>query len=160
MAFKSGVSISADLITGEFDTHIDHERNHFLSIANVTDALDYLWASAEELGLADRIVLLVGSDFGRTPFFNAGEGKDHWPIGSYMVMEKNVAYTNQVIGETDEGHNAFTINPSSLSRDDSDGILIHPKHVHKALRRYPGIENSPVTEMFPFNSTEDLDFFA
>ena len=160
LAFKSGVSVSADLHEGGYDTHVDHDLDHTVLLGNATDALDYLWTYAEELGLADRLVLIVGSDFGRTPYYNAGAGKDHWPIGSFMVMEKNVAYTNQVIGETDGGHNAFKINSDSLLRDDDDGILIHPKHVHKALRRYLGIENSPITEMFPFNNTEDFDFFA
>jgi hypothetical protein len=75
-------------------------------------------------------------------------------------MEKNAPFTNPVIGETDGGHNAFRINPDSLVRDDNNGILIHPKHVHKALRRYLGIENSSITEMFPFNNTEDFDFFG
>ena len=30
-----------------------------------------------------------------------------------------------------------------------------PKHVHKALRRYLGVENSPGALRFPFNNTED-----
>ena len=92
LAFKSGVSVSAVLFEGGYDTHTNHDRDHALVMSNMTDALDYLWTTAEELGLADRLVVLVGSDIGHTPYLNAGEGKDHWPIGSYMVMKKMRLY--------------------------------------------------------------------
>ena len=110
--------------------------------------------------MADRLVVVMGSDFGRTISYNAGKGKGHWPIGSYVIMEKNAPFTNQVIGETDEGINAFPINPTTLERDNFDGVIIKPAHVHKALRKYLGIEDSEITQRFPFNNTEDFDFFG
>jgi len=160
VAFKSGVSVSADLIDNGFDTHSFHDRDHEPVIANTMDAIDYLWTYAEELGLADRLVVVVGSDFGRTPYYNSGDGKDHWPIGSYMIMEKNAPYTNYVYGLTDEGHNAQLINPSTLLPDQNNGILIYTKHVHKALRMYLGLEGSAAALKFPFNNTEDFQFFS
>ena len=48
----------------------------------------------------------------------------------------------------------------TLERDDTNGTIIYPKHVHKALRRYLGIEESPGAQRFPFNSTEDFAFFG
>ena len=104
--------------------------------------------------------MVIGSDFGRTPHYNSDNGKDHWPIGSVIVMEKNVAWTNRSVGLTDEGHNALSINPSTLERDDQNGTIIYPKHVHKALRRHLGIENSVVEQNLTFTSTEDFDFFT
>ena len=77
-------------------------------------------------------------------------GKDHWSIGSFIVMEKNQTWTNRVVGETDALHFAHKIHPTTLWRDDSNGTIIHPKHVHKALRRYFGIENSLGAQRFPF----------
>ena len=47
-----------------------------------------------------------------------------------------------------------------MQRDDSGGALIYPKHVHKALRRYLGIENTEASQRFPFHSTEDLPLFG
>ena len=105
-------------------------------------------------------MVVIGSDFGRTPFFNSTQGKDHWPIGSYIVMERNAAYTNKTFGETDGGHNAMAINPGNLQRDDMNGVILKPAHVHKALRRYLGIENSASAQHFPFASTEDFAFFG
>lgn len=160
LAFSAGVSIAADIVEQGFDTHANHDQDHPPLLANVTDAIDYLWTYAEELGLADRLVLVIGSDFGRTPFFNSGDGKDHWPIGSYIVMERNVGFTNQMLGETDPVHNAFAISTQTLQRDDTSGVIIKPSHVHKALRRYLGIENSAAAQLFPFSTTEDFAFFG
>ena len=75
-------------------------------------------------------------------------------------MEKNQRWTGQVVGETDELHFAYRIDPHTLRRDDTNGTIIYPKHVHKALRRYLGIEHSAGARRFPFNNTEDFDFFG
>ena len=106
------------------------------------------------------LVVHIGSDFGRTNFYNAGAGKDHWPIGSYVIMEKHQPWTGRAVGETDGLHFAQRMNPRTLRRDDRNGTIIYPKHVHKALRRYFGIERSPGAQRFPFNNTEDFAFFS
>ena len=160
LAFKSGVAVTADLWLGGFDTHDTHDADHEWLLGNLTDGVDYLWDYAEQHGVADRMIVVMGSDFGRTNFYNAQNGKDHWPIGSYIVMEKNQPWTNRVVGETDELHFAKKINPATLERDDTNGTIIYPKHVHKALRRYLGIENSPGALRFPFSNTEDFEFFS
>ena len=36
----------------------------------------------------------------------------------------------------------------------------YPKHVHKVLRRYLGIANTPGAQRFPFNNTENFAFFG
>jgi uncharacterized protein (DUF1501 family) len=160
LAFKAGVAVSADLYLGGFDTHDNHDPEQGWLLGNLTDSVDYLWDYAELHGVADRMVVVMGSDFGRTNRYNAEGGKDHWPIGSFLVMEKNQRWTNRVVGETDELHFARKINPSTLQRDDPGGTLIYPKHVHKALRRYLGIEHTPVSQQFPFHNTEDLPLFS
>lgn len=84
------------------------------------------------------MVFVVGSNSGRTNRYNADGGKDQWPIGSLIVMEKNQSWTNRVVGETEELCFARKINPRTLQRADSGGMLTHPRHVRKALRRYLG----------------------
>ena len=160
LAFKSRVAVSADLILGSFDTHDNHDEEAGWLLGNLTDSVDFLWDYAEINGLADRLVVVIGSDFGRTNKYNADQGKDHWPIGSFVVMEKNQRWTNRVIGSTDALHFAHKVNSSTLQRDDAGGILIHPRHVHKALRRYLGIADSAGSRQFPFSSTEDLRLFG
>ena len=113
--------------------------------------------------MADRMVVVMGSDFGRTNKYNSQDGKDHWPYGSFIVMEKNQPWTNRVAGETDERHFAYNMDPATLKRageNNPNGTHIYPKHVHKALRRYLGIENSLGARPFPFNNVEDFAFFG
>jgi len=140
LAFKSGVAVSADLFLGGFDTHDDHDNRHGWLLGNLTDSVHYLWDYAEQHGLADRLVVVMGSDIARTNKYNSDNGKDHWPYGSFIVMEKNQSSTNRVVGETDALHFAKTLNPATLERDDSSSsTLIYPRHVHKALLKYLGI---------------------
>ena len=160
LAFKTGVAVSADLWLGGFDTHDNHDPEHEWLLGNLTASVDYLWEYAEIHGVADRLVVVMGSDFGRTNFYNAASGKDHWPIGSYIIMEKNQRWTNRVVGETDELHFGYRIDPHNLRRNDQGGTIIYPKHVHKALRRYLGIEYSWGALRFPFHNTEDFAFFG
>ena len=137
LAFKTRVAVSADLYLGGFDTHANHDPDHEWLLGNLTSGVDYLWEYAEAHGVADRLVVVVGSDFGRTYYYNSQSGKDHWPIGSYIIMEKNQPWTNRVVGETDELHFAYRIDPHNLRRNDQGGAIIYPKHVHKALRPLP-----------------------
>ena len=160
LAFKARVAVSADFLLGGFDTHANHDLEHNWLLANLTNSVDFLWELAEIHGVADRLVVVIGSDFGRTNHYNVDAGKDHWPIGSFVVMEKNQPWTNRVVGETDALHFARKVHPSKLQRDDAYGTIIHPKHIHKALRQYLGIENSLGAQRFPFHNTEDFAFFG
>lgn len=159
LAMQSGVACSADLICHGFDTHADHDELHGPLLGHLTDAIDYLWTYADQQGIADRITLLIASDFSRTPFYNSSNGKDHWPIGSAVVMERNAAWGNRVVGATDEAQNAYAINPTTLARDDANGSIIYPHHVHEAMRRYLGLDLESVTSPFAFNNSESFDLF-
>jgi hypothetical protein len=158
-AFQAGIGSAADLFTSGYDTHTNHDALHEPLFAHLTDSIDLLWTLAGEAGLADRLTVVIGSDFSRTPYYNSDNGKDHWPISSFVVMEQNPVWGNRVVGVTDEAHNALTISPLTM-QPDAGGTTIYPKHVHKAIRRYLGLENTTVDANFAFTNTEDFDFFG
>ena len=160
LAFKTGVAVSADLFLSGFDTHRSNDAKQGWLLGALTGSVDYLWEYAELHGIADRLVVVIGSDFGRTNHYNAEDGKDHWPIGSFVIMEKNQPWTGRTVGETDDLHFAQKINPATLERDDTQGTIIYPKHVHEALRRHLGLADSPLATAFPFHNTEDFRFFG
>jgi len=124
------------------------------------DGLDYLWDCADELGRDGRLTVIVSSDFSRDPYYNSGVGKAHWPIDSYMVMEKNATYTNRVIGATDEEQNALGLDTRTFSTSSFSGTKLVPAHIQKALRNHLGLENSATTLAFPLINTESIDFFS
>jgi len=156
LGFKAGVSCAADLAVGGFDTHGDHDITHEPALTDITTLIDYLFDYAEQQGVAERLTVIVGSDFARTPYYNAGAGKDHWPVSSTLIMRKNAPWGNRVIGGSDEEQNSLTINPSTLQIDDTgEGNIIYPMHVHAALRTELGL---PLDD-FPLNNLEFLDLF-
>jgi len=168
IAFASGLTLTADIgaqLAGsggsfDFDTHGDHDVNHESILIDSLNGIDYLWSLAEQIGLANNLIVVVGSDFARTPYYNKDLGKDHWPVGSFMVMERNAPYTNKVVGATDALQNAKKISTSTLMEDEKGGVYLTPAHVQKALRKYLGITDKPESEKFPFSIVEDVAFFG
>ena len=149
----AGLTVACDLEIGGFDTHSNHDNNHRTALQRLTNGVTYLWDTAEAMGLADRLVVLVGSDFGRTPRYNDGNGKDHWPINSALVMKKNAAWTNRVVGASDEGHSALAINPTTLAVDNGpSGVVLTPAHVQEVLREAGGVAADPAVSDFPLNA--------
>lgn len=159
IAYQSGLSVSCQLGLSGFDTHQDHDDDHFNSMQELTDLVTYIFDTAEAGGFADKIVITMGSDFGRKPFYNAGGGKDHWPIGSAMFIQQGAAWGNRVVGATDELHNALKINPSTLQVDSSSaGVGLEPKHLQQAIRELAGVDQSAAALQFPLGA-EDVDLF-
>ena len=69
---KSGLGSAADLSFGGFDSHDNHDVIHEELYFRLADYVGYFWDYAEELGIAERIMLVIGSDFGRTNFIMMG----------------------------------------------------------------------------------------
>jgi len=158
LVFKSGLGASADMALNGFDSHENHDAVSEALFGHLTEALFFFWDYAEELGLADRIVMVIGTDFGRTNFYNDGNGKDHWPIGSYMIIEKDAPWGNRVVGLTDDLHFAQPIDARTL-RSSKTGVRLTPAHVNLALRHYLGMDTFADDMGHRLRDTELLPFF-
>lgn len=165
-AFLSGQTVCADLGpvyssqggSFSFDTHVDHDENHESYFLDALEGIDYLWTLAEQTGIADNLIVVVSSDFGRTPFYNQEGGKDHWPIGSTMIMERNATYTNRTLGKTDDAQNAERINPITLDVDNFQGIYLNPSHIQLALRDYLNIRKT--SQRYPLVNVDRVNLFG
>ncbi len=150
-AFAAGISASANLSLGGFDTHGNHDRDHTNSLANLIDGVDHLWQMLELVGIADKTTVIMGSDFGRTPYYNDGQGKDHWNITSMIFMGAGIS-GNRVIGGTNSRVEALKINPTSFEimtdQADEAGIKLTPAHIHIALRKLASIEDSVLLNQY------------
>jgi uncharacterized protein (DUF1501 family) len=150
-AFKAGLSVSANLTLGGFDTHGDHDDSHYPRLQELLEGVDFIVEEGERQGLSDRLVVVVGSDFGRTPHYNDGNGKDHWSITSMLLMGPGIK-GDRVIGTTDEGHRPIEVDPKTLAPAPGKGVRITPEHVHEALRKLAGIDGSDVAAHFPLKA--------
>ncbi len=110
----------------------------------------YFLRRAGDLGIREKLIVVVQSEMGRTPTYNQGNGKDHWSIGSAMFIGPGIR-GNRVIGATDEKQFAVPLNPRTLSidKDKEKNIRVRPEHVHLALRQYAGIADHPISGKFP-----------
>ncbi len=156
-AFKSGVAVSANLDIGGFDTHNNSDDQQTSRQMQMLVALDYLYTQLEVMGLADKTYVMVGSDFGRTPFYNPDDGKDHWNITSMLLSGPKIP-GNIVIGGTDDGFKPLTVNTKTL-KTDGTGVRIEPRHVHAELRRIAGLTGTSLDTQFPL-SGDKLHLFS
>lgn len=145
-AFRSGLSVSANLSIGGFDTHGNHDQSHIPRLQQLIEGLDFLLAEAERQGIIDQLYVVVGSDFARTPWYNETRGKDHWSITSMLVMGPGIR-GGRVIGGTDDGQRVRTVDPTTLAFSES-GVRITPGAVHASLRELAGIQESAVARQF------------
>ena len=61
-----------------------------------------LLADLKSRGLLDSTLVVWGGEFGRTPFNEKGDGRDHNPWGFTMWMAGGGVKGGQIIGATDE----------------------------------------------------------
>lgn len=146
-AYRAGICISVNLNTGGFDTHGDHDNQHIARMQSLLEGVDAVFEEAALQQVADNIIVVVGSDFGRTPHYNDTNGKDHWSVTSMMLMGKGIG-GNRVIGGTTADFQPRSINPSSLALDDG-GVRIEPQHVHYELRKLAGVSDNEFATLFP-----------
>ncbi|MBY0455810.1 MAG: DUF1501 domain-containing protein [Gemmataceae bacterium] len=147
-SFKAGVCVSANLTIGQFDSHANNDADQMKLIPELLAGIAYTIRRAGELKIREQLVLVVQSEMGRTPTYNAGNGKDHWSIGSAMFLGKGVT-GNRVIGATDEKQFAVPVSPETLKLDKDKGIRVRPEHVHESLRAFAGIADHPHAKKFP-----------
>lgn len=87
---------------GEWDSHgrlYWHMRNRLAAPAD--RALAALISDLDERGLYDDTLLLVMSEFGRTPRFNPDAGRDHWPQAQSILLAGAGITPATVHGRTD-----------------------------------------------------------
>jgi hypothetical protein len=146
-SFKAGVCVSANLDIGQFDSHANNDPDQMRLIPEFLAGIAYLVRRAGELKIRDQLVVVVQSEMGRTPNYNAGNGKDHWSIGSALFLGRGIK-GNRVIGGTDDKQFAVPLEPQAL-KPSKAGIRVRPEHVHEALRALAGIADHPLSKKFP-----------
>ncbi len=170
-AYATGATAAAHISLGGFDTHSRHDENHYMRLMDLFEGIDAIITAARDRNMLGDIIVVVGSEFGRTNKYNAtgnNAGKNHWPITSMMFIDKNLPVNkrivgNRVIGSTTVKHEAITIDPITLNplAADAGGVRITPAHIHRALRKVAGVENTVAASSdFFIPSSEDINLFT
>lgn len=152
-SFKAGVCVSANLSIGQFDSHANNDPDQMKLIPELLAGVAYLVRRAAELKIREQLVVVLQSEMGRTPNYNAGNGKDHWSIGSVQFLGRGIK-GNRVIGATDEKQFTVPIDPKTLMLDKEKGVRMRPEHIHESLRELAGIAEHPLSKKFPLGVSE------
>jgi uncharacterized protein (DUF1501 family) len=86
---------------GGWDTH----QNNFVSLKNrllprLDGAFSGLIQDLSDRGQLDSTLVLVLSDFGRTPKVNPSAGRDHWSTAGIALMAGGGIRNGQAVGQT------------------------------------------------------------
>ncbi|HKU43484.1 MAG TPA: DUF1501 domain-containing protein [Polyangiales bacterium] len=154
---RAGATAAGHLSTAGFDTHDNHDdlnNGHRPALQRLLTGLDYIIdTAAADPTLTERgVLILVGSDFGRTTY-NDGGGKDHWPITSMMAIgigpkvEALIGGARVIGATTPTGQNGMTALPVKIAdgktvvaeEGEPGSFKLTPAHVNYALRSAIGL---------------------
>lgn len=125
--------IKNDLITainlgiGGFDTHSNQSARLQPILTNVDFYISSFVSALRDINELDKTVIVLYSDFGRTPKINGSNGRDHWPVGGAMLIGGGID-GGRVVGGTDDDLRAISINSETGSLEEN-GTQISPIHV-------------------------------
>ena len=156
--YVNGATVSANLAMGNLDQHTGFAL-HPLRIDSFFVGPDYFWRAAAYLGVADRVVMMTGSDFTRSPHAigpAGSQGKDHW-IGttSCLFMGPRISGGRRIGASTlgtkatDAGASyAMALDPKTL-KPAASRVIIQREHVHYEMRRLIGLQGKALDLAYP-----------
>ena len=153
-AYKAGLCSTATITGGGFDSHGNNDDQQDNSRANLFRGVLRLLRRAEELNIADKLLIFVGSDFGRTPRYNDAQGKDHWSVGSVLVLDPSGRVPGgRVLGSTDDFGDYEEVDQNGSS---GGNVTIKNASIHAWARSHIGIEDNEVVKLFPLNTGDNV----
>ncbi|MFO0014442.1 MAG: DUF1501 domain-containing protein [Planctomycetota bacterium] len=126
---ENGVSF-VQVTHSNYDTHNDNFNFHIEQVGEFDMAFSTFIADLFERGLLEKTLVVVMSEFGRTPNINLYYGRDHWSKAWSIVMAGGKVARGAAFGKTnDEGTEVV------------DGQVDHGQIFHTYLRA-AGIDSS------------------
>ncbi|MCP5534816.1 MAG: DUF1501 domain-containing protein [Akkermansiaceae bacterium] len=140
---------------GGFDWHADNFGSMEEKIPVLDQALSALLADLELKGLLDSTLVVLGTEFGRSPKVNDNAGRNHYPKAFSCMMAGGGIKGGQAYGATDATGSAVT-HDKVIAPDFNATIahalgLPHDKVIYSASKRpfrMSAREGKPLTKLF------------
>jgi hypothetical protein len=140
------VSFNLNFINGTgWDTHNEGQLKQRELIDGLDQALAALLQDLERSKLLDRTLIVVATEFGRPPEFDAGGGRGHHSKAFSIALFGGGLRAGQVIGETDELGRAIVGRPVSVP--DLHATIHCALGINPAKELYAGDRPVPITDM-------------
>ncbi len=85
-----------------WDTHGDNFNGHRHLVPKVDQAFAAMIEDLADRSMLDNVLVIMMSEFGRTPRINGHVGRDHWPEAWSLVMSGTGLRRGLVVGRTNE----------------------------------------------------------
>lgn len=139
------VSFNLNFVNGTgWDTHNDGQLKQHLLIEQLDQSLAALIGDLEQRKLLDQTLIVVATEFGRPPEFDAGGGRGHHSKAFSIFLAGGGLKTGQVIGETDEL--AKTIVKRPVSVPDLHATIHCALGIDPSKNLYAGDRPVPITD--------------
>ncbi len=141
------------------DPYWDTHSNNFVQLRDVNlPYLDLTYSALledmDQRGLLDETLVVMMSDFGRTPRVNSAAGRDHWTKAYSMVFAGAGVRGGQVVGRTDRDGGYVTegaVIPEDYAATVYEKLGIdraQPLYTPGGRPTYPGHAGEPIPDLF------------
>lgn len=132
----TGIRVVHVVMDGDFDTHEGHGYRHPEQMTALDEAVGAFFDDLDATGMADRVVLMTTSEFGRTVHENGSAGLDHGSASSMLVMGP---VGTGIVGS----------HPSLTDLDDNDDLIATARFDSYLGAVVEGWLGVPAAEVFP-----------
>ena len=156
-ALSLGLSRCVTVSSGDYKLYWDsHASNDAIQspaferlFAGLSGLMTLLAATASPGGgvLLDDTVVVVLSEMGRTPQYNASDGRDHWPYTSALLIGGGVV-GGQAVSGYDDGLHGLGYDPDTgLTLEDDSPVT--PEHLGATLLELAGEDGAAALGVSP-----------
>jgi hypothetical protein len=123
---KGGVRF-VEVTHGSWDTHVDNFDKVATLAGTMDRAVANLIADLDAEGLLERTMVVLATEFGRTPKINGNSGRDHHSVAFSCVLAGGGARHGHIIGRSDATGDRLETDP------------FEPKHLNATIARALGM---------------------
>lgn len=139
------VSFNLNFVNGTgWDTHNDGQKNQHLLIQQLDEALAALIGDLEQRKILDETLVVVATEFGRPPEFDAGGGRGHQSRAFSCVLAGGGLRLGRAVGTTDELGKTIVDRPVSVP--DFHATICAALGINPAKNLYAGDRPVPITD--------------
>ncbi len=134
--------------TDRWDAHSNLLKNHGNNARATDQPIAALLADLDQRGLLDETLVVWAGEFGRTPFSQGADGRDHNPFGFTVWLAGGGVKAGTVYGQTDEfGYRTV------------EG-RVHIHDLHATMLHLMGIDHTKLTYRFGSRDMRLTDVFG
>ncbi len=134
-------------VSMQWDAHKDLVENHEKMCRLTDQPVAALLKDLKQRGLLDSTLVIWGSEFGRLPMSQSGNGRDHNPHGFTMWFAGGGVKGGQAVGDTDE-----------LGLRAVEGSRFHMRDFHATILHALGLEQNQLTYLHNGRNEKLTDF--